>query len=279
MVIGKPITVLIPPDRQHEEAVILARIGRGERVDHYETVRQRKDGSLVDISLTISPVRDGDGNIIGASKIARNITARKQAEEKTQILLHEIDHRGKNLLSTVHAVARMTQANSVPEFVDIFTGRLGALSRVHRVLAESRWRGADLRGLIDEELAAYGADTGWRVSISGTQIDLCAEAAQVLAMAIHELATNAAKYGAMSTPSGHVSVEWSWDSEGKLVLEWIETGGPTVSEPSHRGFGVTLIDRIIGHQLRGAVHLDWRPEGLKCQMSIPREKLMAARQA
>lgn len=275
--IGKSILILIPPDRHHEETEILARIGRGDRVDHYETVRRRKDGSLVDISLTSSPVKDGQGRIIGISKIARDITERRQAEERLKLLAREVDHRGKNTLALVQAIVRMTRADTVTAFVKIATGRIGALARVHTLLAASSWRGADLRQLVEEELAPYGANDAARIRVAGPGLALQASAAQALAMALHELATNAVKYGALSVPHGAVSVQWTFDVGGGFALYWSETGGPAVSAPQRSGTGTGVIERAVCNQLGGEVDFDWRAEGLVCRITVPATQLARGR--
>jgi PAS domain S-box len=272
--IGQPITIVIPQDRHDEEIQILNRIRRGERIEHYETVRRKKDGSLIDISLTVSPIKNSDGQIIGASKIARDITERKHAEERMSILAHEADHRAKNILATVLAIARMTKASSVPEFVTIFSGRVAALERAHRLLVESRWQGAHLKGLLSEELAPFSADgSWWRVSITGPEVLLGPRAAQTFAMAIHELATNAAKYGSLSNPGGQVSAEWTFGSHDELIFKWTEASGPDVRKPSRAGFGTRMIKSVIEDQFKGSVALNWRPEGLECVISISRDQL------
>lgn len=271
-VIGKPVTILIPPDRHDEEPEILARIRRGERVDHYETVRQRKDGSLVHISLTVSPIRRADGTIIGASKISRDITAQKQSEERLKLLAREVDHRAKNILATVQALTRMTRADTVPAYMEALMGRLRALAQAHTLLAKSRWTGINLRRLIEEELEPFGSDGDGHLTIAGPDIVLSPEAGQGLGMALHELATNAAKYGAFSVPGGSVSVQWS-TTDGRLVLRWIERDGPPVRAPGRRGFGSGLIEAAIRGQLDGEAIFDWHPAGLACELSISTEKL------
>jgi PAS domain S-box-containing protein len=271
-VVGKPITILIPPERQDEEPGILARIRAGERVDHYETVRRRKDGTLVEISLTVSPVKSAAGQVVGASKIARDITERKQAEARMTLLAREVDHRAKNILATVMALTRMTRADTVPAFTEALMGRIRALSQAHTLFAKSRWTGAEIRQLVEEELDAFGTDGDGHLRISGPRIVLLPDAAQGLAMALHELATNAAKYGAFSMPGGRVAVEWA-TADGRLVLRWTETGGPPVRTPSRRGFGTSLIEATTRSQLDGEARFDWRVEGLACEISIPAAKL------
>jgi PAS domain S-box-containing protein len=268
-VIGKAVIVLIPPDRRDEEPAILERIRRGERIEHYETVRQRKDGSLIDISLTISPVKNTEGKIIGASKIARNITEQKRNEAQIILLAREAEHRAKNVLATVLATVQLTQADTPDGVKDAIKGRIQALANVHRLFVESRWTGAELHSLVNEELAAYCQDREGRARIDGPNLVLPTDRAQTIAVAIHELATNAAKYGALSVAEGHVRVEWSHASDGRLVLRWTETGGPPVKPPTRQGFGTRVIDRIIRHQLEGDIRFDWRAEGLMCEIFLP----------
>jgi two-component system CheB/CheR fusion protein len=268
-VIGKPLTILIPPDRQDEETKILERIRRGERVDHYETVRRRKNGSLVELSLTVSPVKNAEGKIVGASKIARDITERKRAEERITLLAREVDHRSKNLLALVQATVHLTQGDTPGALKTAIEGRLQALANAHALLAQSRWASADLRSLVAEELSPYCQERGLRVRINGPNLALEPESAQSIAIAVHELTTNAVKYGALSAPAGLVQVEWSRSVDGQVALRWEETGGPSVKPPARQGFGTRVIERMIRNQLKGEVRFDWRSEGLVCEIAVP----------
>jgi PAS domain S-box-containing protein len=266
-VIGKPITILIPDELQDEEARILARIRRGERIDHFETVRRRKDGSLVSISLTISPITDESGRIIGASKIARDITDQKRREEQITLLAREADHRTKNLLTLAHATVHLADADSAAELKTAIEGRLSALANAHALLAQSRWTGADLRHLVLEELSPYCHEDESRAQIDGPSLTLAQEPAQAMALALHELATNAAKYGALSAPSGRLGIEWRLESGRRLRLRWIEKGGPPVEPPRRKGFGTRAMQRICD-QLNGELKFDWREAGLVCDIAV-----------
>jgi PAS domain S-box-containing protein len=268
-VIGKPITILIPSDRQDEERGILERIRRGERVEHYETVRQRKDGNRVDFSLTVSPVKDANGNIIGASKIGRDITERKRSEEQIAILAREAEHRAKNVLATVQATVNLTQSDTPDGLKQAIGGRIQALANVHRLFVESRWMGAEIHSLVQDELAAYSQDGEAHAQIDGPKVLLEPVTAQAIAVTLHELATNAAKYGGLSTPEGKVRVEWSHAADGRLVLRWTEAGGPPVKAPTRHGFGTRVMESMIRGQLKGEVRLDWRAEGLSCEIALP----------
>jgi two-component system CheB/CheR fusion protein len=274
-VIGKPITILIPPDRQDEETTILGRIRSGDRVDHYETIRRRKDGSLIEISLTVSPVRNPEGKIVGASKIARDITERRRSEERINLLAHEVDHRAKNLLAMVQATVRLTQGDTPEALKTTIEGRLQALANAHALLAQSRWAGADLRSLIAEELSPYCQENGRRARIDGASLTLEPETAQSIAIAVHELTTNAVKYGALSASTGHVQVAWSRSADRQIALRWAESGGPPVTPPARQGFGTRVIERMIRSQLKGEVRFDWRTDGLVCEIVVPEPDLRA----
>ena len=267
--IGKPITILIPPDRHHEEPAILERIRRGERIEHYETVRTRKHGSPVDISLTVSPVKNAEGKIIGASKIVRDITERKRSEAQITVLAREAEHRAKNVLATVQAIVNLSNSDTPEGLKHTIAGRIQALANVHTLFVESRWTGAELHSLVREELAAYCRDGEGRERVDGPNLVLRPDIAQTVAVALHELATNAAKYGALSVAEGHVQVEWSCASDGRLVLRWTEAGGPPVKPPTHHGFGTRVMDSMIRGQLKGEMRFDWRAEGLSCEIALP----------
>jgi PAS domain S-box-containing protein len=267
--IGKPVTMLIPPDRQHEEDVILDHIRRGARIEHYETVRQRKDGSLLDISLTVSPIRGAAGKVVGASKIARDISDRRRSEAQIAILAREAEHRAKNLLANVQAIVQLSHSDTPNGLKKAIRGRIEALANVHSLFAQSRWAGAELGYMVRRELSPYSLDGETRTQMDGPPIMLKPEVASAIAVVLHELATNAAKYGALSVSGGQVRVEWTCVADGQLVLRWIEAGGPLVNPPTRKGFGTHIIEAMIQDQVRGSVRLDWRAEGLACEISVP----------
>jgi len=269
-VIGKPITILIPADRIDEEPVIIERVRRGERVDHYDTVRRRKDGSLIDISLTVSPLKDGDGRIIGASKIARDITERKRAQEQQNLLVKEMKHRIKNSLATVQAIATQT-LNQHAEERDAFIARLHALGNAHDLLTSETWQTASLQAIVTQALKPFQEQHDERIAVEGpADVWLDSTKSVMVAMAIHELATNALKYGALSNGSGHVSVTWERHFQPNLVkLVWRESGGPEISPPQRKGFGSHLIERAFGGQL-GTAELVFSPQGVCCTLEVER---------
>jgi PAS domain S-box-containing protein len=266
-IIGKPITILIPPNYQKEEEAIIERIRRGQRVEHFETIRQRKHGSLIDVSMTISPVKNSQGKIIGASKIARDITDRKRSEAQIVNLAHEAEHRTKNILATVQAAVHLSHSNTPDDLKKLIEGRINALAKVHTLFVESRWTGAQLHSLVTQELLPYRNGREERIRINGPTVMLEPNAAQAIAISLHELATNAAKYGSLSAAGGDVEVAWS-RTAGQLSLRWIESGGPTIAAPTHRGFGTRIVENMVGSQLRGKVRFDWRAPGLTCEIAL-----------
>ena len=276
--IGRPIALLAAPGREDEMPAILARIRRGERVDHLETVRRRKDGSLVEIALTVSPVRNRRGRIVGASKIARDISARKAIEERQRLLLGELQHRIKNLLALVQALARQTKAEgrSSEAYRDAFLGRLGTLVRAHE-LAFDAAATADLGELVAGTLAPYRTTDQARLEVQdGPSVVLARELITPLCLILHELATNAVKHGALSAPTGRVRVSWRDDQEEsvrgggrRLRLRWEEWGGPKTQPPSGQGFGTRLVEIATTHELHGQAELIFAPDGLQAEIAFP----------
>jgi PAS domain S-box-containing protein len=266
--IGKPVTILFPPEYLHEQYVIFARIRRGDRIEHYETVRRRKNGSLIDLSLTVSPVRDAGGKVVGASKIARDITERKRSEAQISVLAREAEHRAKNLLANVKAMVRLSQSDTPDGLKEAIEGRIEALTNVHSLFVQSRWTGAELGTLVRQELSPYSRAAQMRTRIDGPTVTLKPDLAQAIAVALHELATNAAKYGALSVAEGQIRVEWSHATNGQLILRWTEVGGPPTNPPTRKGFGTTMIETMIRDR-EGEVRLDFDVEGLVCEVTLP----------
>lgn len=264
--ISQSITLVIPEDRRSEEIDILTRIRRGERIDHFETLRRGKHGNLITVSLTISPIKDVDGKIIGASKIARDITQQKQSLEQIAALGREAEHRSKNMLATVQAVVKLSQAETSAGLKQAIEGRIRALANVHSLFVETRWIGAELSAIATQELAPYSPAGEKRVRIDGPPTLLEPNVAQSIAVVLHELATNAAKYGSLSDAKGYVDLQWR-PSGDTLILYWTESDGPTVQKPARQGFGSRVIGQMIS-QLQGTVRFDWRPEGLTCEISF-----------
>lgn len=271
--IGQSVLMLIPDDRGDEEYDLFRRVGLGEHVPPYETQRRRRDGTLMDVSLTVSPIYSVSGEIVGASKIARDITAKKQFERFQAIAMGELKHRVKNVLATVTAIARQTFVNGDDEreAVKTFDERLASLARAHDVLTNGNWEEADLRTVINTALLPYSPDC---FRIEGPAINVAARTVTALTLAFHELATNAVKYGALSRAGGVVSIGWDRSPDAsRLALEWKEEGGPEVVVPSKRGFGSRLIERLLASELQGDARLEFAPSGLVCKVSahLPQE--------
>ena len=269
--VGQPITRIVPPELHGNEKEILARLKQGEHIDHYETVRVAKDGRLVDISLTVSPLRDKLGDVIGASKVGRDITERKQAEKLQALLMNELNHRVKNTLATIQSLASQSlrRAKNLPEFVTSFSGRVRALARAHDLLTEAKLQGADLQDLVREQVL-LGASDDNRISCAGPGLMLDAQSVVHLALVLHELATNARKHGALSVAGGRLSIQWKMQTNGgrHLVLEWKESGVPTMTTPTERGFGSTLIEQTLSAH-GGEVSMRYGADGLTGRITMP----------
>lgn len=267
-VIGKSVTILIPDGQHDEELGILQRIKRGEKIDHYETVRMRKDASLIDISLTVSPIRNAAGRVVGASKIARDITERKEVQMRQHMLTQEIHHRTKNLFAVVQAVVSRSFAekSSVQEAQAAVLDRLQSLAKAHVLLVDKDWKGADLRDVVRSEMAPYLG----RVSMDGPSIVLNSQSAQNFALALHELATNAAKYGALSNHGGQVAVSWDVakaNGQGQFTFVWHEFGGPSVLPPARKGFGSAVLEQVMSQYFDAAPVLEFAEQGVRYELS------------
>ena len=210
-----------------------------------------------------------DGRIARVSGVIIDITDRKEAEERQALLAREVDHRARNALAVVQSIVRLTRAKTVDGYVGAVEGRIRALSRAHMLLSQSRWQGADLGRLVEEELAPYRTTDDERISVSGPKLVLHPAAAQTLALALHELATNAAKHGALSSTTGRIQLGWELKS-GSLMLRWAETGGPPVKPPAAQGYGTRVITASIERQLGGRAVFEWCREGLNCTLFVPR---------
>lgn len=229
----------------------------------------RPDGEVRWCFGTAAPTINAEGQVTRVSGVTVDITERKQAEERQALLAREVDHRARNTLAVVQAIIRLTRADTKEAYVSLVEGRIKALAQVHSLLADSRWLGADLSQLIDEELAPYREGESDKVSIEGPKISLEPASGQILALALHELATNAAKHGALSVPAGKVRLFWNMQP-GWIVLNWVETGGPAVARPESFGFGVKVVTASVEGQLGGKAQFDWLPTGLHCKLSVPR---------
>jgi two-component sensor histidine kinase len=200
------------------------------------------------------------------SGVTVDITERKRAEERQSLLAREVDHRAKNALALAQSIVRLTRGETIKAYIQAVEGRISARARVHTILSLSSWQGAEIGKLVDEELAPYA--TGDQITSRGTDIQLQPATAQTLALALHELVTNSAKYGALSTLSGRLSLHWAIQGDA-LELVWEETDGPLVEKPASRGFGTRSVIASIESQLGGQADFNWRSEGLICRLSVP----------
>jgi PAS domain S-box-containing protein len=267
--LGQPISRFIPQR---------FRAGHGEHIKRFRntgvTGRRmgalgaisglRADGEEFPVEASISQVDVGDERL--ATVILRDITERIANEEARLLLAREVDHRAKNALAVVQALVSLTTAVTKEDFIKAVQGRVAALGRAHSLLAQSHWRGGDLRQIIDDETAAYHKPG--QVRCQGPDIALAPSAVQPISLLIHELATNAVKYGAFSVPGGEVDITWRIDTESRLELRWIESGGPIVIAPEAKGFGSTLI-MTVARQLGGRIDMAWEPIGLRVAASLP----------
>ena len=280
--VGKPVTIIIPLDRHDEERLILEKICRGERIEHFETVRQRKDGSFIDISLTISPIRNSSGNIVGASKIARDITELKKARERQRLLLREMSHRVKNLFALSGSIVGLSarSAKNPKELVEATRARLSALARAHSLTFSHGFDGSapqptTLQSLISTIVAPFDDAEHSRITLSGIDAGVSGSAVTSLALLLHEFATNATKYGALSSTAGMVKVVVAEEGDA-VVVDWTERGGPPASTPGDaEGFGGVLSRITVSDQLGGEIVRDWRPEGLAIRLAVNRSRLEA----
>jgi two-component sensor histidine kinase len=245
----------------------------GHIVRNMEGILERTDGTRTPIMPYPTPLRDEDGHIVGVVNMTVDISERKRAEDQQRVLVAELDHRVKNVLATVSAIVTQTQgAGSAPaDFVTGLDSRIKSLARTHELLSQSRWSGVSLAEIARREFAPYAADN---VEIDGPSVTLKAEVAQAMAMVLHELTTNAAKYGAFSNRNGRVSLRWRRLRNGsgnRLAIDWQEIGGPPVRAPSQTSYGTQIVRELIPFELGGTVELAFASDGVRCRMEIPAE--------
>lgn len=243
-----------------------------------DLLNRRKSGETFWTRLLITPVRDDSGSITHFVGVNEDITERIRAEERQRLLVDELNHRVKNTLAVVQVIAAQTlrTAESPELFCRQFEARLATVSQTHNLLNLSAWSGAPLRDVLGQELSPYAAHD--RLAMVGDDIRVSPNSAVTLGMAFHELATNAAKYGALSNPDGRVAVNWDLAgaaADRRLYLDWRESGGPPVQSPRRRGFGVQLLERGLAHQLGGRVNLQFPSDGMRCTMDLPLSRVAA----
>lgn len=218
---------------------------------------------------TVSPILE-DGCVTRVLATSRDVTGERLAEAHRQLLVNELNHRVKNTLATVQSIAKQSLRNAgVDHSVrDALEGRLMAIAATHNVLTDQNWSAASLRQIVDGSVMPYSANPH-QLTITGEDLKVSPKPAVVMALAFHELAINALKYGALSAPSGHVDIRWSVEPGDQLYIEWAERGGPTVRPPERRGFGSRIVELALPNELGGAVAVDYRAEGLRCSIRSP----------
>jgi PAS domain S-box-containing protein len=257
---------LLHPDDLVQLRKAIALFDTGERSYEAEFRINRPDGEVCWCVGTAAATVDKAGRVVRVSGVTVDITERKRAEERQNLLAREVDHRAKNALALAQSIVRLTRGETVKSYIQAVEGRISALARVHTILSLSSWQGAEIGKLVDEELAPYA--TADQITFRGIDIQLQPATAQTLALALHELVTNSAKYGALSTLSGRLSLNWAIQ-EDVLQMVWEERNGPLVEEPASRGFGTRSVIASIESQLGGQAEFDWRSEGLICRLSVP----------
>jgi len=285
-VIGKSINILIPADRLDEEPVILERIRRGEPIEPYETKRRRKDGSLIDISLTVSPIKDATGKVVGASKIARDISERQEAANRQEMLTREMSHRVKNAFALTNGIVALSarSATSPQELAQTIAARLAALARAHDLarpglvqadakIAEATTLHALIRAILSPYLDTDGSLKQERLVVKGCDVPVDEKAVSSLALVLHELATNSVKLGSLSHAKGCVRVDCS-RANGRFQVTWKEQRGPRLNgPPQQQGFGSLLTNRIVTGQFGGEISYEWKPTGLVVRLSAPLDRI------
>ncbi|HEX6860777.1 MAG TPA: PAS domain-containing protein [Caulobacteraceae bacterium] len=261
-----------PGEGQRVRESAQAALARGERYFEVEFRYAWRDGTARWMQLRAEIMRTEDGEPRHILGVLLDITERKEAEERLKLLAREVDHRANNLLAVVQATAKLSSADSVDGLKSVIEGRIAALAHAHNLLAGSRWVSADLRRLVEEELKPYLTGEDGKVAVSGPGVALRADAAQSLAMVIHELATNAVKYGALNSPAGALAVDWWLGEGGDLFFNWRESGAKGVQPPTRRGFGVGMVDRAM-RQLKGQAVYDWRDDGVICRLELPADRI------
>ena len=271
-VIGRSLRRHVPQEQLHTHVEMLNRKIQGAPSTQYEVEALTKVGVRRVLEVNSTLIADATGKPVAIHAIARDVTERKEAK-RAEAHIAELDHRVKNALATVIAVSQRTREGhtSMDEFVNAFDGRIRSMAEAHALLSSGRWQGVNLAHLVRQELAPCAA--ALNTMVEGPDIVLAADAAQPVALVLHELVTNAAKYGALSRPKGHVSVHWHQQANGylpgALVLDWKEAGGPPVAASISPGYGTSIIKNLIPYELGGVVDLVFAPEGVRCRLEIP----------
>jgi two-component system CheB/CheR fusion protein len=273
--VGRPLDELAGPLNYADLKTSVAKVIKEGKAKEREV--ELNGGGKRTYIMRVLPYRDEREKIQGAVLAFIDITERKRSETRLATMVSELNHRVKNALASVQAMVRQTGtgAKSVPDCVETIEGRLQAMAAAHNLLSAAQWEHVDLGELADQTLAPFAEPGAERLRSSGPHIELHAGCAVSIAMILHELATNAAKYGAWSTPEGRVAVRWEIPSEApeSLLLAWDEKGGPAAVEPEKSGFGLRFIQRSVAHELRGECRPAFGPEGFTCRFKLPIERI------
>lgn len=257
----------------HEECPMAVALQEKRKLRGLEAIAERPDGTRVPFTAAPTPLFDSAGKLVGAVNMLVDITERKNAEDQQALLVRELHHRVKNTLATVQAIMGSTarSAETIEEFKDALIGRIGSLARTHLLLSDEGGV-IDFDGIVRKELDAFDRGHEGRVTLSGPPVELPSQLAVTLGMALHELTTNAAKFGALSVPEGKVDVTWSIiiAAQGRrLDFAWAESGGPQVSPPDRKGFGSRLLDTVLPGQIQARASIDFQPAGVRIDVSVP----------
>jgi PAS domain S-box-containing protein len=269
-VIGQSVEMLVPEPARASHASGLSSVLQGQPVEPYDTERLHKSGQLISVSISMRPILSKEGETLGIAKAVYDLTDRKRYEARQQLLLRELAHRVKNIFAVLQSVLRLSLRTTFnpATFAEDFAGRIQSMGKAHDILTAGDWQSVELDGLVGSQLRPYLSDRRPRIVVSGEKVMLPPDLAVPLGLALHELATNAAKYGALSVTNGRVRLSWTVRREGsdcEVTLIWQENGGPPVTPPTRTGFGSTLIeDGIPG----ATVERNFEPAGVVCTMVI-----------
>lgn len=254
----------------HDQCPMALALKEDRPIRNVEAVAERPNGTRVPFMPYPTPLHDASGALTGAVNMLIDLTHFKEAEERQRLLVHELNHRVKNTLATVQSIAYQTFRGRVDaQLHKWFEERLIALAKTHDVLTRENWQGADLHEIVTQAVA-FACDSASRVEITGPRLVLPPRTIVPLAMAMHELCTNASKYGALTRPDGHICIDWQRNVSGdRITLRWAEQGGPPVQPPASHGFGTRLLQRGLAHELHARVDLAYPPSGVICEIDFP----------
>jgi PAS domain S-box-containing protein len=261
-----------PDDVERVSTALAARLDPADSKRSATEFRlQRGDGEVRWVETLGLAYFEGDGHERRAVSVVgtvADITERKEREEKEHLLMREINHRAKNMLSVVHAIARQTATNNLEDFIERFSERIQALSASQDLLVRNQWNGVEIEDLVRTQLAPFADLIGSRIAVHGAKLRLKAASAQAVGLVLHELATNAGKYGALSTARGRADVYWGIEGN-TFTMSWIESDGPPVSAPERRGFGTAVMEAMAEHSMDGTVDLEYPSSGLTWRLICP----------